>query len=253
MRLSIIGAVLVAAASAAASGADYSRLQPQGYLSDFANVVDAGSREQIERYCAAVEKATGAQMALVTLPTLDGDPVEDVANSLFRRWGIGKKGEDTGLLLLLSIRDRRSRLEVGYGLEPVITDGYAGTVLREMRPSLRQGAYGEAMLAAAHVLGEKIAQSKGVRIDETFQPRRRIPVENELPWPFLVLLLIFVLFLFGRGGGGPWWLLPWILNSVGGRGWRGGSHGGFGGYDSGGGFGGFGGGDSGGGGASSDW
>lgn len=240
-------------AAALACAADWTVLRPQGYLSDFAGVVDIGSRQRIEAYCAAVEKATGAQLALVAVPELDGEPVEDVANLLFRRWGVGKKGEDNGALLLLSVRDKRSRLEVGYGLEPILPDGSAGDLLRAMRPALRAGQYGEALLMAAHQMGERIAREKGVAIDETVRPRRLKPrQEPEIPWPLLLMGALGILFLMGRGGGGggPWWLLPLIMNG-GGRGSRGG--GGFGGYDSGGGFGGFGGGDSGGGGASSDW
>jgi uncharacterized protein len=236
-------------AAMGAGAADWGALTPQGYVSDFAGVVDAGSRARIEAYCAAVEKATGAQIALVTVQHLDGEPVEDVANLLFRKWGIGQKGENNGALLLLSIRDRRSRLEVGYGLEPILPDGAAGALLREMRPALRENRYGEALLVAAHQIGERVAREKGVRIDEQAQPRRQYrEPEGELPWPLLLVAGLVVLYLFSRGGGGPWWLLPMLMNGGGRRG-----GGGFGGYDSGGGFGGFGGGDAGGGGASSDW
>ena len=239
---------------------DLTTLTPQGYVSDFARVVDPQTRLQIENYARRVEQATGAQIALVTLPTLDAEPVEDVANALFRRWGIGQKGKDEGLLLLLVIRDRRSRLEVGRGLEGVITDGTAGTVLREMRPSLREQRYGEALLTAAHELGARIAQSKNVTIPEepaVQQRRRERPTEAPLPWPVLLgggLLLLWIMSMGRRGYGGGGFLPGIILGNMMSRHSGGGStHGGFGGYDSGDSFGGFGGGDSGGGGASSDW
>ncbi|MBM3766003.1 MAG: TPM domain-containing protein [Acidobacteria bacterium] len=234
---------------AAGYAADIGALQPQGYVSDFAGVVDSASREEIERYCAAVEKSTGAQLAFVTIASLDGEPVEDVANALLRKWGIGKKGENNGALLLLSVNDRRSRLEVGYGLEPYLPDGYSGSLLREMRPALRAGHYGEAFRVAAHQIGERIAQAKGVRIGGL--QRRIAPEPEEFPWPLVVFAVIVVVILLTKGGAGPWW---WMMGNMMGRGgWHGSSRGGFGGYDSGGGFGGFGGGDSGGGGASSDW
>ncbi len=92
-------------------------------------------------------------MAFVTIDSLDGEPVEDFANNLYRAWGIGKKGKDEGLLLLLAVKDRRSRLEIGRGLEGPITDGTSGSVLRQMAPSLRAGDYGDAMLTAAAVSG----------------------------------------------------------------------------------------------------
>ena len=73
---------------------------------------------------------------------------------------MGQKGKNEGILLLLSIEDRRSRLEVGYGLEPILPDGLSGSILRQMRPALRQGDYGDAMLAAAETIGDTIAQAK---------------------------------------------------------------------------------------------
>src|SRR5512146_746624 len=82
----------------AAFPVDWSALKPQGYVSDFARVVDSGSREQLERYCAAVERSTGAQIALVTLPSLQGEPIEDVTNTIFRAWGVGQKGKNEGVM-----------------------------------------------------------------------------------------------------------------------------------------------------------
>jgi uncharacterized protein len=241
---------------------DWKALKPQGYVSDFANVIDPASRAQIESYAAAVERATGAQMALVTIPSLQGEPVEDVANTIYRAWGVGKKGKDEGVLLLLVTGDRKSRLEVGYGLEPVIPDGFAGSVLREMRPALRQQQYGEAMMAAAETIGKRIADARHVTINQ--QMPRRIPREtgSDIPWGLIVIGGIFLLLLlrsrgprgYGGTGGGGGFLPGLILGNVLSRGsWGSRGSGGFGGYDSGDSFGGFGGGDSGGGGASSDW
>ena len=233
-------------------------------MSDFANVLDPASRQQIESYCAQVEQATGVQFAIVTVSSLNGAPVEDTANSLFRRWGIGKKGKDEGLLLLLATQDHKDRIEVGYGLEPILPDGFAGSITRNMRPALQQGNYGQALLSATQEMGTRIAQSKGVSLDlglPPLRPRTRIAQPSRgIPWP-LILIGLFILFgLFnrgGRGGGGGGLLTGMILGNMmgGSRGWGGG--GGFGGYDGGGGggggFGGFGGGDSGGGGASGSW
>jgi len=132
-----------------------------------------------------------------------------------------------------------------------------GGVLREARPLLRQNAYGPALFAAAEEMGSRIAMAKGVALDVSLRPQRRIVGERPgIPWPFIVIGII-VLLLIMRGGGGGF-LTGMILGNLLGRGGRGGwGGGGFGGYDSGGGggggFGGFGGGDSGGGGASSDW
>jgi uncharacterized protein len=209
-------------------------------------------------------------LAFVTVQSVQGEPIEDVANDLFRNWGIGRKGEDDGALLLLATNDHKSRLEVGGGLGGAVPDGMAGLLLDDMRPALRQNRYGPALLMAAQRLGSTIAQSKGVTIAA---PAIRTPVQrgvpDSIPWPAILFGIFILLLLFRRGGGsrpggwggggGGFWtglLLSQLLNS--GRGYSGGGRdgGGFGGYDSGGsggGFGGFGGGDSGGGGASSGW
>ncbi len=236
---------------------DWKTLQPQGYLSDFAGVVTDSNRAPLEAYCAEVEHSTGAQMALVTIPSLEGEPIEDVANTIFRAWGVGQKGKNEGILMLLAVGDRRDRIEVGYGLEPILPDGLSGSILRQMRPALRQGDYGDAMMAAAETIGNTIAQAKHVTITAASLPRRYRPsTSDSIPWPMILggIVLLFWLIRAGgsRGYGGGGGILAGLIlgNLIGGSTWGGG---GFGGSDSGGGFGGFGGGDSGGGGASSNW
>src|SRR6476620_7012842 len=137
---------------------DWKALKPQGYVSDFAGVIDPASKAELENYCTRVEQQTGAEMALVTIQSLSDEPIDDVANTIYRAWGVGKKGKDEGILLLLAVGDRRDRLEVGYGLEPILPDGFSGDVLRAMRPALRQSQYGEALRAAAATIGGRIAQ-----------------------------------------------------------------------------------------------
>jgi len=262
-RIGLLGTAAICALLGSLQAADFAALQPQGYVSDFAEVLDQSTRIQIDRYCAQVERATGAQLALVTLKSTEGEPVEDVANLLYRKWGVGKKQTNEGALVLFVINDRRTRIEVGYGLEPIMTDGYVGGLLRSLRPSLRTGNYAQALADAATQIGEKIAASKGVALG-TQEPRRATrPHAEGLPFgPLVIAGIIFILFLISRGrggsayGGGIGGFLTGMLigNILGGGGprYRGGG-GGLGGPDSGDSFGGFGGGDSGGGGASSDW
>jgi uncharacterized protein len=256
---------LAALLSSAVFGLDTSKLKPSGYVNDFAHVLDAGSARSLEAYCANLERVTGAQMAIVLVDSLEDEPIEDVANRLFREWGIGQKGKDEGILLLFAIRDRRNRAEVGYGLEPIVPDGFAGGVLRGIRPILRQGDYGGALMAAAQQLGSRIAEAKGVDLGEQEAVRRERPGPQGvgIPWPLLIFGFFALLWIMSRLGGGgrgasglSGFLTGMILGNMMGRGRGGWGGGGFGGYDSGGGgggFGGFGGGDSGGGGASSDW
>jgi uncharacterized protein len=212
-------------------------------------------RAQLEAYCGRVEQATGAQMALVTIKSLDGQPIEDVTNALYRQWGVGKKGKDEGVLLLLAVQDHRDRVEVGYGLEPILPDGFDGAITRSIQPLLRQSAYGPAMIAAAQQIGSEIARSKGAALGSG--ARTRVATRRQsIPLPVIIIGIIVLLLLFRGGGAGGGFLTGMLLGNLlgGGRGgggsWGGG---GFGGGGGGGGFGGFGGGDSGGGGASGSW
>ncbi len=255
----LLGLLLAAAFTAHAY--DFKSLKPEGYVSDFARVIDTASKVEIERYCRDLEDRTGVQLAFVTIRSLENEPVSDVANLLYRTWGIGQKKSNEGALLLLSIQDRKSRLEVGYGLEPILTDLTTGVVLREMRPALRESHYGDAMIAATRVMGQKIQAAKGLPAGgapamRTSRARRAEPAVPSEVWIFLaIIVLMFFLnsrlpnqYGHRRGGIFPIFFPP---------GFPGGSSrhgGGFGGMsDSGGGFGGFGGGDSGGGGSTSDW
>jgi len=236
---------------------DPGSLKPQGYVSDFAQVIDPASREAAEQYCYKLEQATGVQMALVTVDSLDGEPIEDFANDLFHRWGIGHKGQNDGLMLVLAVKDRKDRVEVGYGLEPILPDGFVGDVIVDMRPLLREGQYGAAILQGAESMGSRVAAAKHVTLDFEMQKPHPAPVHRQSPgFPLpLIIIGIVILLLLTRGGGGfGGFLTGMFLGNLlgGGRGGGWGGGGGFGG-GGGGGFGGFGGGDSGGGGASSGW
>jgi uncharacterized protein len=251
-------AVLVLCVLAASALAlDLKSLKPQGYVSDFAHVLDTQTRQELEIYCGQLERSTGVQMALVTLPSLDGNPIEDVSNNLFRQWGVGKKGKDEGIMLLVAVQDHRDRIEVGYGLEPLLPDGFDGAILRNIQPMLGQGQYSQAVISAAAQISAEIDRAKGVTPDNA--PRRRVreaPESRGLPWPVIVIGIIVLLLLFRGGGSGGGLLTGLILGNLLGRGGRdsGWGGGGFGsGGGGGGGFGGFGGGDSGGGGASGSW
>ncbi len=229
-------------------------LKPRGYVNDFAGVIDGNSFTQLTQLATVLEQKTKAQLALVTINTLGDEPIDDFANRLFESWGIGHK-DNRGILLVLAIKDHKSRLEVGYGLEPIIPDGFAGSVLRQMRPYLRESQYGKALLAGSWQIADVIAKESGVTLTGAGQPvGSPRPARGGGSIAGSILLFVILLLI-----GVPWWLAA--AGAIGRRGGGGGGFfgGGFGGYDSGGsgggfgGFGGFGGGSSGGGGASSDW
>jgi uncharacterized protein len=236
--------------------------KPEGYVSDFALAIDSAGRSRLEAYAKNVQQVTGAQMALVTIPSLDGEPLEDVANAIFRAWEVGEHGKDDGIMLLFSIGDHRTRLEVGRGLEAILPAGLSGDILSEMRPALRKDDVGDAMIAAAQTIGAAIAKARNVRLTASLPPRRNRPETSDYVNWISIAGLVALVWLFSRtpgpsgNSGGGWGALPWLVlgNLRGGRsGFGSRGSGGFGGFDSGDGFGGFGGGDCGSGRASSDW
>jgi uncharacterized protein len=236
-------------------------IHPSGYVTDLAGVISPDTKARLEALCREVEEKTGAQIAVVTVRSLEGESVENFAVDLYKQLGVGSKGDNRGVLLLVAPADHKYRIEVGYGLEPVINDARAGDAGRAMVPLLRQGNYGAAIEAATWMLAKYIADDRGVTLSG--QPpvtRRQKEARHSSPVGFWVILaIIWIIFSIARagsgrrGGGGGWWIGPMLGGMSGG--WRGG--GGFGGssggYSGGGGFGGFGGGSSGGGGASGSW
>jgi uncharacterized protein len=244
------------------------KTKPAGYVNDFAGVLSQSGRDQLTALCTEVDQKAHAQIAIVTVKSLDGQQIEDYAVNLFKKWGIGPKESDAGILILLAVGDRRNRIEVGYGLEPILPDGKVTSFQREALPYLRDGNYDAALLLMTRRVADVIAQDRGVTLTaKSSVPPARIPRNNRQgsgPSPlaiiiFLVFLFILISNLFRRGGGGRggrsggsgWWIGPMIGGMMGGGGGFGG--GGFGGGGGGGGFGGFGGGASGGGGGSVSW
>ena len=111
-----------------------------------------------------VQQKTGAQIAVVTVNSLEGETREDYAADLYKHLGIGAKGKDNGVLILIAPKDRQYKIEVGYGLEPVINDARAGDVGRDMVPDLRKGDYSAAALTGATGVAQFIAADAGVQL-----------------------------------------------------------------------------------------
>ncbi len=275
LRVLLILSILMSAAKLARAE-DIKKIQPTGYVMDLAGVIEPATKARLEALCAELERKTGAQMAIVTVHSLESESVQQYANDLFKHLGVGSKKDDRGVLLLVAPDERKYWTEVGYGLEPVINDARAGDAGRLMVPLLRQGNYSAAIEAAAWQLARYIADASGVRL--TGEPPRRAVREDRSGnrgwslWGIISLLVLFAVVskLFsgsnrrgsGGGAGGSgwlWFLLGMLANSSSGgsrRGWSsgdwggGGFGGGSGGWSGGGGFGG---GSSGGGGAGGSW
>jgi uncharacterized protein len=228
-------------------------------VNDFAKVIDPASAAELDRIIRVLQAATGDVVVVTTIDTFAPyATIEEYAVRLFERAGIGTRKADSGALILLAVRDRRVRIEVGYGLEEFITDGFAGeTIRQEMLPAFRAGGYGPGLVAGTTRVIQRIADGRGVTLENVAVPARpqRQP-ERGLPIGAIIAMIAILSFLnrFGGMGGG---VIP--HGRRGGRSTWSGWHGGLGGFGGGfgggggGGFGGFGGGRSGGGGASGGW
>lgn len=229
---------------------------PAGYVNDFAGVLSPATVQNVDALCLQVDHKAHAQIAVVTIKTIDGDQsIEEFATALEEKWKVGAKGTDRGILMLLVIQPRRGRIEVGYGLEGILNDAKVGDIGRAMAPFARQGDYNRAVPLGVGQIAQVIAADAGVTLTQPMQPQYRqqpqpVPVHLS-SWQVVLggLGILFVLFILVRTGnvGLIFFLLGSLMGGGGGRGGRGGGDG------DGGGFGGFGGGSSGGGGASGDF
>lgn len=229
------------------------KANPPVLVTDMAGVLSAEEIQVLENKLVAIDDSSSNQIAVVILPTLDGYPIEEYANKLFREWGIGNKKSRNGVLLLIAIQDKKIRIEVGYGLEGAIPDITANNIIdKDIKPAFRAGAYFEGIDKAT----DDIAKAA---VGEYKVARTKKPSGKSSGALFVLIIFVILLVLRGGGGGGSNIgrggfsdvATGMLLGSLLGGGGR--SSGGWGGGDSGGGFGGFGGGSSGGGGASGGW
>jgi uncharacterized protein len=231
---------------------------PTGYVSDFAGVLSPSTKYNVENLCTQVDRQAHAQIAVVTIKTLDNDQsIEEFATALEDKWKVGPKGTDRGVLMLVVMNPRKYRIEVGYGLEGILNDAKVGDIGRSMVPALSHNDYNTAIPIGVQQLARVIATDAGVTLNlaqpvHQYHRQQQAPVQISFMELLLgggvILLILFFLVRTGNTG-----LIFFLLGNLmgGGRGRRGGDGGfGGGGDDGGGGFGGFGGGSSGGGGAS---
>lgn len=223
-----------------------------GYVNDFANLLPPTVERQLVALITEVERRTTAEMAIVTIESTDPLDIERYAVELYEKWGIGKKGEDNGVLVLIAVKDRKAKIEVGYGLEGALPDGLCGEILRTvMIPNFKAGRFSEGITGAAYRIAGIIGKEYNVEIPYVGEPTARyVPGaagrRAASPLRSLMTLLFF-----------SFWAWPFLFFRLTTGSWRrrrmypGGWHVGRGGF--GGGFSGFGGGLSGGGGATGSW
>jgi uncharacterized protein len=221
---------------------------PSGAVNDFANVIDSATAARMEALAREVLQKTGTAVVVATVDTVgENEDYSLYANGLYKAWGIGKKGEDKGVLIFLTVKERQVRIETGYGVEGILPDGLVGEILdKYVVPLLKEGNYGKALYNGMYACSVYIAKDANVQLSGSPAPyRTRARAENKGINIFgIIIFLIVAALLLGTRTGRS--MLPWLLLLFlsGGRGGGGGF---------GGGFGGFGGGGSGGGGAGRDF
>jgi uncharacterized protein len=234
-----------------------------GRVVDDAHLLSPQTDQKLDQELAQLEQKTGHQLVVATVPDLQGYEIEEYGYRLGRTWALGRKGINDGAILLVAPKERKVRIEVGYGLEPVLTDALSNLILqRKVLPEFRAGRMEQGVVAGTEALIQQLSlpddQAKA-QVAQASQAQPA-PAERDRAPPIPVLIAVVIVFFIlagafsrrrsyyggGGGGGGLWWLLPLILSS----GRRGG--GGWGGDGGGGGFSG-GGGSFGGGGSSGSW
>lgn len=200
------------------------------YVQDYAQVLSAEDKRRLLSIGQELDNKTTAQLAVVTVKTLDRQPIEDYSLSILREWGIGSKEKNNGALIVVAVQDRRSRIEVGYGLEGLLTDGLTGRIQDQaMIPYFRKGNYAAGIVNGYAVTASLIAKDAGIQLTAINSEQIAVPAKTtnntDQEYPFwlklligagIVLLLIidnlflggvltqmlFFMFLRGRGGGG---------------------------------------------------
>lgn len=248
---------LLAWLAAAAAWAQPSFPALSGRVVDQANILSPAAEQQLASQSEALEQKTGAQFVVVTLRSLGGYEIADYGYQLGRAWGIGQEGEDDGVLLIVAPNDREVRIEVGYGLEGVLTDALTSLILqRQVLPAFREGELERGVLAGAEAIAAQVGADPE-RQRETLEAARAATESEDGPEAgvviWIIVIVLWMIFASLRGGrygrryrrGGLAGVPPVII-------WGGGGRGGGGGGFGGGGFSG-GGGSFGGGGSSGSW
>jgi uncharacterized protein len=231
-----------------------------GRVVDDAHVLSPEVQADLTQKLATLEQKTSRQLVVVTLPSLQGYEISDYGYQLLRHWGIGQKGLNNGAILIVAPSEHKVRIEVGYGLEPILTDALSSVILQEqVIPKFRAGDVSGGVEAGTDALIQQLsldtsdAEAKAAAASQVHHVRHHVGIGGLIP---LIVLFFIISSLFrGRGGGGGMgWILPLMFLGGGRGGWGGGDD------DRGGGWGGGGGGDfsggggsGGGGGASGGW
>lgn len=201
--LALVVSLVASAVAATPSDVLRESLQHVGDVNDFAKILNPADRAALEESCRSLREKNGAAFVIVIVDSLEGGEINDFTNKLFKQWGVGQKGKDNGLLLLVALRDRKARLEVGYGLEPIIPDALAGRILDEhLFPAFRQQRYADGLKAAVNRAAQLVERGQPAPPEARQQPVPANPLLQKILFTlFLALFIAIGSFLLGAAIG----------------------------------------------------
>lgn len=176
--------------------------KPTGYVNDFAHLLEPAARESLEQRLVQYDRTTGNQIAIAIFPDLGGVPINEFASRLEEAWKVGRRGKDNGLLLLIGVKERQVRIEVGYGLESKVTDGDAGAIIRNvLTPAFRAGRYADGLNAVVDELMRLTGGAPGGgRPAPTGGRRARGAAELWVPFAAFLGFIVLTVVLFRSAG-----------------------------------------------------
>jgi len=254
-RIQAAVVILLFACSIALASTPEPPAVPRDYVVDLANIISAESQQQLNTFLRELEQKTSAQLLVLTVQSLDGQNIEEFAFNIKEKWKLGQKGKDNGVLLVVAVKDRKYRIEVGYGLEGVLPDSLVGSLGREyLVPYFRKGDFASGIIAGTLAMVRTIAEHDRVQITGLLDIRVSRGYDTAIPLKpahLVIMAILFVIALVLFINSPHQCLLIMLAASM--SGGRGGWSGGGSGFGGGGSFGGGGGGSGGGGGASGGW
>ncbi|TVQ96306.1 MAG: TPM domain-containing protein [Spirochaetaceae bacterium] len=183
----------------------------RGFVNDFAGVIDGREAQAMEQLIGGLQEATGAEIAVVTVQSYEPfGSIEEFGVALASEWGVGRAGEDNGVVIILAMQEREVRIEVGYGLEGALPDGRVGAILdQQVLPAFREGRWGAGLNGAVQGVAAFVAQEYDVDLSSlgARAPRSTAPQSQTGPDGIEIILFILILFF---GGGRFFWPLLFI-------------------------------------------
>jgi len=171
----------------------------RGRVNDNASLLSQTSINELESYLAGLESASGAQVVLLTIPSLSGENLESYSLRVAEKWGLGGKENDNGVLLLVALNERKVRIEVGYGLESTLTDAKSGVIIRDiMIPEFRKGSYSEGIVAGLAAIGGVVSGDLAITAKQIENSERG--AGGGVPIFAIIFLAVFIIGIFGRRG-----------------------------------------------------